>query len=349
MVFLGSDFRRMQHDLRVNVANQEAIRSAEWLDTLQSRAQATLDAPGGWVAVLETCPCVMQEVDVALLKEILEDLAKLAIDEVLELPEENGGMPSNERDYSGRPEDFPMPVQFLATLLTDDCAAAVRMRKLLAKACGDGLLPSECVGEILADFWGDNEDDEYNLATHGTVTVVQMLDWLNDKWSADPDNSLLGWPGRCAECERGRPCHGRLLGATEKLTTWHLIGVDMAVQGTCWTVSTIMQQLRKRNLLNTARSREEFKALVDEGVWESPPTDSTAPLPALSTMSKAPLMALLFKVLQAEAVDWFDWELADVTAAAAIGHADADDAAPLGVAQLVDELQGFAVQVIAQA
>jgi len=66
-------------------------------------------------------------------------------------------------------------------------------------------------------------------------------------------------------------------------------------------------------------------------------------------MSKAPLMALLFKVLQAEAVDWFDWELADVTAAAAIGHADADDAAPLGVAQLVDELQGFAVQVIAQA
>ena len=60
-------------------------------------------------------------------------------------------------------------------------------------------------------------------------------------------------------------------------------------------------------------------------------------------------MALLFKVLQAEAVDWFDWELADVTAAAAIGHADADDAAPLGVAQLVDELQGFAVQVIAQA
>jgi hypothetical protein len=104
------------------------------------------------VAVLETCPCVMQEVDVALLKEILEDLAKLAIDEVLELPEENGGMPSNERDYSGRPEDFPMPVQFLATLLTDDCAAAVRMRKLLAKACGDGLLPSECVGEISADF-----------------------------------------------------------------------------------------------------------------------------------------------------------------------------------------------------
>ena len=147
------------------------------------------------VAVLETCACVMREVDIALLKESLEDLAKLAIYEVLELPEENGGMPSDERDYSSRPEDFPMPVQFLAAMLTDNCAAAVRMRKLLAKACGDGLLPSEFIGEILADFWGDNEDDEYNLATHGTISVVQMLDWLNDKWSADPDNSLLGWPG----------------------------------------------------------------------------------------------------------------------------------------------------------
>ena len=75
-----------------------------------------------------------------------------------------------------------------------------------------------------------------------------------------------------------------------------IIGVDMArtgARGARWSMEVVAQALKKRNLCQMERTRAEFEALKRHECWlpSKTPTDVHAPLPVLSSMSKAEAVA----------------------------------------------------------
>eukprot|EP01048_Picozoa_sp_COSAG05_P005047 COSAG05_NODE_290_length_12056_cov_14.204232_12_plen_222_part_00 len=182
------------------------------------------------------------------------------------------------------------------------------------------------------------------------ASALDIIASLNEHDGTDPDDPLHGWPTQCQDCERGVPCTARVLGAHERSTAAMLIGVDMArtgARGARWSMEVVVQAVKKRNLCRTLRSREEFEALKRHGCWPAnkTPTDVHAPLPVLSSMSKAEVVALLTKVhaAEAEVPPTEEWDLeAGVERSLQL---EPEDIVPYNVLQLVEEQCGYAVAV----
>ena len=138
---------------------------------------------------------------------------------------------------------------------------------------------------------------------------------------------------------RGYPCCQMLVMPTERVTLAQLRGLDLKACG--WSMTVIMNQLKKRNLFRHSRSLRAFKALLKHKVWpaDNVATDQTALLPSLRNLDRPALVELFMKVLKAESecCDEWDWESIGTDVETEVVDDEADAASAQAFAACCDD------------